>query len=56
MILLDKVYDGESIVDAERDVCEAFDARFTPDVRYIPVDENHIQKGTFKIRIEWIPE
>lgn len=55
-VLLDKSYDGESIVDVQRDVLESFDARFVPAAAIIPVDEHGFQKGTFKVRIEWSPE
>jgi hypothetical protein len=56
VILLQKTYDGESIVDVSRDVDEAFDADFTPQVKDIPQDEHGFQKGTFKVTVEWIPE
>jgi len=55
-VLLDKMYDGESIVDVERDVSEAFMEVFTPVVRDIPVDEYNIQQGVFNVCITWSPE
>ena len=51
--IFEKTYDGESIVDAFRDVSEAFDARFTPEVADIPTDEYGFQQGSFKITITW---
>ena len=55
LTLLDKSYDGESIVDVSRDVHEAFIADFTPAVSQIPTDEHHIQKGSFHVLINWRP-
>lgn len=53
--LLDKQYDGESIVDVGRDVHEAFDGRFTPAMEKIPSDEHGIPHGTFRVQITWEP-
>ena len=51
--IFQKTYDGESIVDAFRDVSEAFDVQYNPNVKAIPTDEYNIQKGTFRINITW---
>jgi hypothetical protein len=51
--LLDKIYDGESICDISRDVHEAFIADFTPNIKNIPVNEDYIQKGSFRVLIVW---
>ena len=48
-----KTYDGESIVDAFRDVSEAFDGQYNPGVNAIPTDEYNIHKGTFQVTITW---
>ena len=56
MRVFEKKYDGEEICDIERDMAEAFDAVFNPLVADIPQDKNGIQKGTFKVTIEWQPE
>lgn len=56
MILFEKKYDGESIVDSYRDFSEAFDERFTPEMKAVPSDEHGFHKGTFKITIEWTPD
>lgn len=56
LTLLDKQYDGESIVDVERDVHEAFDSRFTPAAAAILSYEHGFQKGTFRVHITWEPE
>jgi hypothetical protein len=53
MIIFDKRYDGESIVDAGRDVSEAFDETFNEFAKGIPQDEHGLQKGIFRITIEW---
>ena len=56
MIILDKKYDGESIVDIHRDVSEMFDEEFDPRIETIPRDEHNFMKGTFKVTVEWLPE
>jgi hypothetical protein len=56
MNIFEKEYDGESIYDVQRDVIEAFDARFNPMVKDIPQDEYGFQLGTFIVRIEWSKE
>ncbi len=47
MILLDKIYDGESIVDSERDILEAINNA------EIPVNDYNLPLGEFKITVEW---
>ncbi len=54
--LLDKLYDGESIVDVGRDVEESFSGRFTPAANDIPSDEYGISTGSFKVTITWTPD
>ncbi len=54
--LLRKSYDGESICDVHRDFAEAFDARFTEQLKQIPVDEYGFQQGTFTVTVVWRPE
>ena len=54
--LLRKEYDGESIVDAARDVHEAFDAEFTPEATGIPCSGLGIYEGVFTVIVEWRPE
>ena len=56
MMILEKTYDGESIVDVQRDVLEMFDEEFDPRIETIPRDEYNFMKGTFKVTVEWIPE
>ncbi len=56
MNIFEKEYDGESIYDVQRDVIEAFDARFNPMVKDIPQGEYGFQLGTFIVRIEWSKE
>ena len=55
MMILDKTYDGESIVDLGRDVHEMFDQEFDPRIATIPTDEYNIMQGSFKVTVEWIP-
>lgn len=54
--LFSKKYDGESIVDMPRDVEEALDEDYNPDVLDIPVDEHGFPTGCIKITIEWSSE
>lgn len=56
MVILDKTYDGESIVDLDRDVSEMFNEEFDPRIATIPKDQYNIMKGSFKVTVEWIPE
>ena len=55
MELFKKTYDGESIVDAGRDVFEAFDKDFNPPAAAIPQDDHGFQQGEFVVTIEWVP-
>lgn len=54
MILFDKQYDGESIVDMDRDVNEFFSDSLIDDFE-IPQDENGIMQGSFRVTVDWIP-
>lgn len=56
MLIFEKEYDGESLIDIERDLEEAFNPRFNPLVNYVPVDQYGFHKGTFKMIIEWREE
>lgn len=47
MILFEKIYDGESIVDAERHIYEAINES------EIIADEYGFPTGEFKVTIEW---
>jgi len=53
LALLDKVYDGESIVDMARDLSEMLDEDFNPEVAHIPKDEHGIQRGSFRLIVRW---
>lgn len=54
MKLFEKVYDGESLIDIERDVWEALDPDFNPDMESVSQDEHGFLKGDFKVTIEHI--
>jgi hypothetical protein len=56
VIILDKQYDGESIVDLNRDVSEMLDEKFDPRIKTIPRDKYGFMQGTFKLTVEWVPE
>jgi len=49
----EKVYDGESLYDLERDIAESFDPRYNPIVESIPQDKHGIQLGEFTVTITW---
>jgi hypothetical protein len=51
--LLNKYYDGESIVDMARDLSEMLDEDFNPEVAHIPKDNNGIQHGSFRLIVQW---
>ena len=53
MIIFEKVYDGESIYDMDRDIHEAFNECYNPILKNIPCDGYNIPKGTFTVKIEW---
>ena len=55
MNLFTKKYDGNSIVDIDRDVCEAFDKIFNPIAGSIPQDEDGFYQGEFIVSVEWVP-
>lgn len=53
MIIFKKEYDGESICDLGRDASEAIMEEYNPEIKIIPKDQYGIQRGTFKVTIEW---
>lgn len=55
--VFEKSYDGESIVDVNRDVHEAFDERFNPVVKDIPEMPNFpgFWDGKFTVTVTWEP-
>ena len=54
LVIFEKVYDGESMVDLYRDISEIYD--FSPTIKQVPSDEYGIHKGTFKVSITWNAE
>jgi hypothetical protein len=53
MKIFEKVYDGNSIMDASEDVGEALCEEYNDAMTFVPVDEYGFSKGTFTITIEW---
>jgi hypothetical protein len=51
IMVFNKEYDGESIVDLGRDISEMFE-----DAPVIPQDEYGIHKGTFTVTVKWEKE
>lgn len=56
MKIFSKEYDGESICDIARDIHDALNGHYNPIVNSIPVDEHQIQRGSFKVEMNWIPD
>lgn len=56
IVVLQKLYCGEGIIDIEQDVGEALNSVYNPEMKKVPTDEHGIPLGEFKITIEWIPE
>lgn len=54
--IFEKEYDGESIVDINRDIMESFDPDFNPRADVIPNDEYGFHQGTFKVTVVWSPD
>ena len=54
MILFDKEYTGESIVDMDRDVNEFFSDSLIDDFD-IPQDDTGIMQGSFRVTVDWVP-
>ena len=48
-------YDAESLYDIQRDIIEAFDEDFNPEIKNIPMKEG-LMVGTFKVTIVWNEE
>ncbi|MNC46628.1 hypothetical protein D3C75_956540 [compost metagenome] len=51
-VLLDKNYSADELNDLERDMYEAIDGAYNPEVAEIPDDE----AGTFRVQITWTPD
>ena len=58
MIIFQKEYDGESIIDLPEDIGEMLDPDFNDlvDVEQIPQDEYGIHQGKFIVTVTWVPE
>lgn len=52
-IVFHRNYDGESIVDLNRDIFECFDPKFNDSMIGIPVDEHGFMKGKFRVNVFW---
>ena len=56
MIIFKKDYDGESVVDMDRDISECLDGNFNAIAYTIPKDEHGFHVGNFKVTVEWETE
>ena len=54
MIIFDKEYSGESVVDMDRDVNEFFSDSLIDDF-VIPQDDDGVMQGTFRVTVQWVP-
>ena len=54
MIIFDKEYTGESVVDMDRDVNEFFSDSLIDDFE-IPQDDDGVMQGSFRVTVQWIP-
>jgi hypothetical protein len=51
--IFQKVYDGESIYDLDRDVTEALQTHYNPVMKSIPKDGDGFPKGNFTVTVAW---
>ena len=51
--IFEKNYDGESLCDIDRDVCEAISGEYNDKIKQLPVDQHGFTSGYFKVTIEW---
>ena len=51
MIILYKLYDGNSITDVEEDIIDALNYS-----SHIPEDEHGFKQGTFKVTVEYLED
>lgn len=51
-----KEYDGESIVDIDRDISELMIADYNPNIGHIPTDKYGLHKGIFTVTVIWKDE
>lgn len=56
IVVFEKEYDGESIIDMSQDVGECILSEYNPIVSQIPSDEYGIQLGKFVVSVVWKPE
>lgn len=56
VVLLDRIYVGETLADVAQDVEECLDDRYTLTSACIPVDEYGFPTGTFRVSVVWEPD
>lgn len=54
--ILEKKYNGESLCDIDRDISEAINEDFNPEMEKIPFDSHGMCFGTFHLILAWTPE
>ena len=52
-LIFKKEYDGNSLVDVQKDMFEFLCAETNENMKDVPVDEYGVSKGTYKIKITW---
>ena len=55
IVIFKKEYDGESVVDMERDVFESLNPDFNELAVQIPQDQHGFHEGTFTVTLSWKP-
>lgn len=53
IIIHNKKYDGESIVDLGRDISEMLDKDMNPVCSSIPTDQWGLHRGVFHVTVQW---
>lgn len=53
MILFEKEYSAESLIDVSQDIADALDENYNLALSTIPKDQYQFHQGKFKITIEW---
>ena len=56
MKIFEKDYDGESMIDLERDIWESLSDVYNPVMMSVPSDEHGFLQGTFTVTITWRKE
>lgn len=56
MTLFEKDYDGKNLYDLKRDIAEAFEVKFNPLIKDVPIDQHGFPMGKFTVTVTWSKE